>query len=148
YKSSRWGSRMGDFAPALYQTEALLGNPALLELFRRRVVIPISPARSYLALSKHLLSWIHDPARNVAERDWLARHVARTWSAADREAGGLTPSQALADRETLFLKPCKAGGAHGVIAGRETPKPTWEERLREVWRDPAWVVQTEVVPRR
>jgi len=106
-------------------------------------VISISPATAYLALPKSLLAWIHDPDRPVpaGDREWLAHHVARTFSAHDRRRGLLSLPRARAERERLLLKPCQYGGSHGVRLGRDTEDLQWVESLDAIWNDDTWVVQ-------
>jgi hypothetical protein len=143
YSETRYASRFGDFRAAPVETARLLGDAALLELLAERRVVNISPPRAYLALSKHLLSWIHRSDRPVAEelRPWLAAHVARTYAAADRLDGVLSLDEATRRREELVLKPCQYGGAHGVVAGSEMAPSEWAARLATIWTDADWVLQ-------
>ncbi len=139
-----------DFVGAPEATAAVLQNPLALELFKRRDVINISPVKSYLALSKHLLSWIHRADRFLGDEDrrWLSDHVARTYSSEERRGGVLSVADATSRREGLLLKPCQSGGAHGVVIGRETPPDEWSKRMEEIWSDPNWVLQDFYRPRR
>ncbi len=150
YRQTKWPSKVANYDNAPAQVEAMLGNPLFLEHLRTRRVVGVSPATAYLALSKSLLSWIHDPERPCPEEDraWLAEHVARTFSARDRERGVLTLERALDERTQLLLKPCLYGGSHGVSVGRDTSVDDWGARLREIWSDPQWVLQTFHEPAR
>jgi hypothetical protein len=150
FSQTRFGSRVGDLAPATAETSRILRDPKILELLRTRRFVLVTPPKSYLAMSKHLLSWIHRPEAKLdpALREALAADVARTWSTADRLEGGLTMAQAIRDREGLLLKPCENyGGGHGVLLGRETPAPEWARQLDRIWTDPGWVVQEFHLPR-
>jgi hypothetical protein len=60
----------------------------------------------------------------------------------------ITPESARLARETLVLKPCRFGGSHGVVIGREAPADAWARRLDEIWADPEWVLQTFSEPMR
>jgi hypothetical protein len=113
-------------------------------------VANLSPSKAYLALSKHLLSFIHREDRKVPEgtRPYLQAHVARTYSATDRQEGAISAAQAIRDREGLLLKPCQYGGGHGVVIGRDTPKDEWAQRVEATFGDPGWALQEFYLPRR
>lgn len=151
YPQTRFESPMADFAAARIQTERLLSDTAVLETFRRRQVAVLSPARAYLALSKALLARIHrtgDGDLPGELRASLEPLVARTYGVAERLGGAPTVAGASRDREALVLKPCRFGGAHGVVLGFETPAAEWAARLEEIWTDPEWVLQEYHPPRR
>jgi hypothetical protein len=103
----------------------------------------LSPARSYLALPKSLLSWIHRDDRPVDPRDraFLVDHVARTYSARDRAEGRIARDTVANARGEYLVKPCQYGGSHGVLLGRSCDAATWSTALERMWNDPSWVVQ-------
>jgi len=148
YVHTQWHSRPGDLSGAPDDLRTLLANAQLREHLRSRRVVGISPGTSYLAMSKSLLAWIHDPERPCPadDRAWLAAHVARTYSVRERRVGTLTLEQALDERETLLLKPCLYGGSHGVEVGRATSADRWSEAVRAIWDDPTWVLQRFIEP--
>ena len=59
YQETKWPTKMPDFGQAPAQTAALLADRRFLDHLRTGRVINLSPARSYLALPKSLLSWVH-----------------------------------------------------------------------------------------
>jgi hypothetical protein len=148
HRETAFASKSGNFHSAHQDTAALVNHPGMLALLRARTLINISPFASYLALSKHLLSWIHRPVFPMAQadRDWLSAHVARTYDAADRSDGTITMASALRDRDGLVLKPCQYGGGHGVVVGRECSADHWREQVEATWNDPGWVLQEFYLP--
>jgi hypothetical protein len=150
YRQTQFASKMGDYSRAETEAAPLLADPTVLERVRDRSVVEMSPAKSYLAISKHLLSFIHRADRGVSPkmRPWLERHVARTYGADERGDGTIDVRAAMARREGMVLKPCQYGGSHGVVLGRELEASSWAARLEEIWRDPQWVLQELHVPRR
>jgi hypothetical protein len=143
YQETKWPTKMPDFGQAPAQTAALLANPRFLDHLRSGRVVNLSPARSYLALPKSLLSWVHRDDRPIdpAARAFLADHVAHTYSARDRIDGLITMDDAIRDRSGLLIKPCQYGGSHGVQVGRLTDTEWWQLRVAEIWTDPSWVLQ-------
>jgi glutathionylspermidine synthase len=143
YSQTRFPSAIADYSRTPEQAAAILADGRFLGHLRERRVVHLSPATSYLCLSKSLLSWIHDQERPVpdGDREWLERHVARTFSARDRSRGALSREQARADRPRLLVKPCQYGGSHGVRLGCETSDAEWAAALDALWNDDAWVVQ-------
>jgi glutathionylspermidine synthase len=145
YRETRFPSAIPDHSSTPAQAAALLADARFLSHVRERRVVHLSPSLSYLCLSKSLLSWIHDAERPVPgddrDREWLARHAARTYSARDRRRGVLSREQARADRERLLVKPCQYGGSHGVRLGRDASDEEWTAALDSLWDDEAWVVQ-------
>ncbi len=144
YQETRWASSFGDYSRACEASAVLLDDPRVLEHLRTRRLLQLSPPKSYVALSKNLLSWIHRedrPAGSAQERAWLKDHVARTYGVRDRQEGALTVSDAIRDRERFLLKPCQYGGAHGVVLGRDAEPGAWASLVEEKWSDPAWALQ-------
>jgi glutathionylspermidine synthase len=143
YSQTRFPSALADFSSTPAQAAAILADPRFLDHLRSRRVIAISPATSYLALPKSLLSWIHDPERPVppGDREWLAAHVARTFSARDRRRGALSIEEGRARKDELLVKPCQYGGSHGVRLGRDLDDPEWAHALEGLWDDETWAVQ-------
>jgi hypothetical protein len=150
YRETTWKSKLGDFSVAPEQTRTILDDPRVLELIASRRLVNITPVKSYLAMAKSLLAWIHRPDRPVPEEDrrWLAEHVARTYSALDRSEGAIAQSEVIARREAYLLKPCQYGGGHGVLIGRTVEPGEWARRVEATWSDPSWVVQDFYLPRR
>jgi hypothetical protein len=145
YEQTKFASKVGDYSRASELTERLLRAPALIPLLRERRLTMLSPLRAYRALSKALLAPIHreDPSLTLsaADRAFLSEHVARTYDDIDRATRTMTPERARQDREALVLKPCRFGGSHGVVLGRDLDRDAWARRLEEVWTDPEWVLQ-------
>ena len=148
YRETKWPSRMGSFDAAPAQMSAIMGNPVALELFRSGKVVNVTPARAYVALSKHLLSWIdrEDFPLQKEEREWLRSHVAKTYDVAARARGLLSQREAMQRREELLLKPCQYGGSHGVQVGHSVSSADWEKRLEAIWEDPNYVLQEFHMP--
>lgn len=143
YQETRFPTKLPDFGKTPEQAAALLADRRFLEHLRTGRVVNISPARSYLALPKSLLSWIHRSDRPVDARDreFLADHVARTYSARDRADGGVALETVARNRGDFLIKPCQYGGSHGVLLGRMAEADAWRDRLVAIWDDPQWVVQ-------
>ena len=143
YQETRWPTKMPDFGQAPAQTAALLADRRFLAHVRSGRLALLSPARSYLALPKSLLSWIHRDDRPVAaaDRAYLAEHVARTYSAQDRADGLVALDHVARERGQFLIKPCQYGGSHGVELGHLTAADAWRARLVDIWEDPSWVVQ-------
>ncbi|CAN5687162.1 hypothetical protein BH11MYX1_BH11MYX1_01350 [soil metagenome] len=143
YQETKWPTKMPDFGKTPAQAEALLADPRFVGHLRSGRVRHISPARSYLALAKSLLAWVHREDRPVPEADraFLQDHVARTYSARERTDGSITLDTVTSDRGAYLVKPCQYGGSHGVLLGRLATAETWRERLDQIWDDPSWVVQ-------
>ena len=143
YKDIPFPSKMPEFGQTPAQAAALLADRKFLAHLRTGRVVNISPARSYLALPKSLLSWIHRSDRPVPEADraFLADHVARTYSACDRADGLIGIDEVANNRGEFLIKPCQYGGSHGVQLGRMTEPDAWRHRLTEIWDHPSWAVQ-------
>jgi hypothetical protein len=141
YSQTHFPSAVADFGSTPAQAAAILADRRFLDHLRSRRVVHISPSTAYLVLPKSLLSWIHDPERPAEDRDWLAAHVARTYSARERRSGALTREQAAARRERLLVKPCQYGGSHGVRLGCDVDDGEWARVLDAMWDDDTWVVQ-------
>jgi hypothetical protein len=148
FQQTRFHSKVGDFSKAGSATEALLTLPGLDGALRDRVVTFVSPMRAYRALSKALLAWIERPELPLTDGDraLLRKHVTRTHDHHERERGVITPERARDEREALVWKPCRFGGSHGVMIGRDTAPDEWARRLDEGWRDPEWVLQAFAEP--
>lgn len=144
YRQTRWTTRVaGDFGSTPELVAPLLADREFVaKLLDGRLPL-VSPLPSYLAISKSLLGqgFMGRIASDEEERAYLGRHVATTWALDDRQRGALTLAQAIEARGELVLKPCMYGGAHGVLAGRDTDPALWQERLRATWDDPEWVLQ-------
>ena len=149
YEQTRFASKIGDYSNAGASSEAVLGLPGFAEALRDRAFTLFSPVRAYRALSKALLAWIDRPelALSADDRAWLSAHVAETVDHRAREAA-FTPEEARRRREELVLKPCRFGGSHGVLIGRDVEPDAWAKKLDEVWTDPEWVLQSFVPPNR
>ncbi len=143
YKETRFPSAMPDFGDAPARMAALLADRRFLAHLRTGRVVHISPARAYLALPKSLLGWIHRADRPVdeADRAFLARHVARTYSARDRADGLVTLEEVARHRGEFLVKPCQYGASHGVLLGPMADPDSWRAKLVEIWDDPGWAVQ-------
>jgi hypothetical protein len=143
YSQTKFPSAIGEYGSTPAQVAAILADPRFFEHLRTRRVVMLSPAASYLALPKSLLAWIHDDERPApdADRAWLADHVARTYSARDRQRGVLTLAQALDGKDRFLIKPCQYGGSHGVQLGLLADADAWAKAVRDVWDDPTWVLQ-------
>ena len=148
YQQTKWPSKMPDFGQAPAQTAALLADRRFIDHVRTGRVVLLSPARSYLALPKSLLSWTHREDRPITDRAFLAAHVARTSSHLDRLEHRIALDDIAAARERYLIKPCQYGGSHGVQLGRMLDDATWRTRLTEIWDDPDWVVQEFYKPAR
>jgi hypothetical protein len=148
YQQTRFLTKTGDMSNAAAASERFLTLPGLDRALRDRVVTFVSPMRSYRALSKALLAWIERPELPITDddRQFLRRHVTRTHDHRERERGVITPERARHEREALVWKPCRFGGAHGVMLGRETAPDEWARRLDEGWSDPEWVLQAYAEP--
>jgi hypothetical protein len=142
-RQSRSPPAIGEYGSAPAQAAALLADRRFLDHLRSRRVVSMSPGSSYLALPRSLLAWIHDAERPVPaeDREWLARHVARTFSGHDRRRGLLSLPRARAERERLLIKPCHRGGPGELLLGRDVGDGEWLEALEALWSDDAWVVQ-------
>ena len=90
-----------------------------------------------------LLAWIDRPELPLSadDRAYLRAHVAETHDHHARLAGRPTPEDARARREELVLKPCRFGGSHGVLVGKDATPDEWARRMEETWTDPEWVLQ-------
>jgi hypothetical protein len=143
YQETKWPTKMPDYGKTPDEAAALIADRRFLSHLRERRVALISPARSYLPLSKNLLSWIWRSDRPVgdADRAFLAEHVARTYSARDRADGMIARDTVANNRGDFLLKPCQYGGSHGVMLGRMVEQGAWQERLDLVWDDPTWALQ-------
>ncbi len=150
YTQTRFASKVGDYTAAPAATERLVRSPPFLDALRGRRLCQVSPSPAYLALSKHLLSFVHrdDAPIGAADRAWLAEHVARTYGLRERQGGTITLEQARRSRGDLVLKPCQYGGAHGVVVGADTDELAWTAHLTRTWDDAGWVLQDFHVPRR
>ena len=143
YIETKWPTKLPDYGEAPMRAAALIADRRFLAILQRRDAALISPARSYLALPKSLLSWIHRDDRPVLadDRDYLAAHVARTYSVRDRADGLLRHTDVVANRGDFLVKPCQYGGSHGVDLGRLVDPAAWRAKLDAIWDDPTWVVQ-------
>ena len=143
YKDTRCPSAVPDFGKTPAQAAELIADRRFLAHLRSGRVANISPARSYLARPKSLLSWIHRSDRPVAAEDraFLADHVARTYSARDRADGLLGLETVAKNRGDFLVKPCQYGASHGVLIGRMADPDAWSSKLAEIWDDPNWAVQ-------
>lgn len=148
YSQTKFPSKLGDVGPIPTLATALINNRHFIENLRSGRVVMLSPAASYLALPKSLLSWIHDEERPVpaGDRAWLAEHVARTYAVRDRQRGAITLERVLDERERLLIKPCQYGGSHGVLLGTLASADEWEKGVRAMWDDPTWIVQDYYPP--
>ena len=149
YEQTRFASKIGDYSNAGASSEAMLRLPGFAEALRDRAFTMVSPVRAYRALSKALLAWIDRPELPLSadDRAWLHAHVAETVDHHAR-AGAFTPEEARRRRAELVLKPCRFGGSHGVLIGRDVAADAWAYKLDEVWADPEWVLQAFVPPNR
>jgi hypothetical protein len=143
YQETKFPTKLPDYGQTPAQAAALIADPHFIAHLRERRVVMLSPARSYLALPKSLLSWIHRSDRPVPDKDraFLATHVARTYSARDRLDGVIALDDILANRGDFLVKPCQYGGSHGVMIGRMASADDWRARVTAIWDDPTWVVQ-------
>jgi hypothetical protein len=143
YKETKFPSKVPDYGQTPAQAAALLADRRFLGHLREGRVVNISPARSYLALPKALLSWIQRTDRPAHEPDraFLAEHVARTYSARDRADGLVSRERVTKHRGDFLVKPCQYGGSHGVQLGRLVEGDAWAHTLGEIWDDPTWAVQ-------
>ena len=134
---------MPDWGKTPEQASELLSNKRFLAHLRNKRVINVSPARSYLALPKSLLSWIHRSDRPVNEenRAFLQNHVARTYSARDRTEGLIALADVANHRGEFLVKPCQYGGSFGVQLGCLTEADAWRAKLIQIWDHPQWAVQ-------
>ena len=149
YEQTRFASKVGDYSTAAASSEAILSLPGFADALAARAFTIFSPLRAYRALSKALLAWIDRPelALSADDRAYLHAHVAETVDHRARE-GAFTPEQARRRREELVLKPCRFGGSHGVLIGRDVAPDTWAHKLDDVWSDPEWVLQDFIAPNR
>jgi len=143
YKDIAFPAPMPGYGSTPALAAELASDPRFLAHLRRGHVVMVSPARSYLALSKSLLSWVHREDRPVDPevRAVLARHVARTYSARDRADGLVTREIVERERGEYLIKPCQYGASFGVQLGRMLEPDAWRARLAEIWNDPSWAVQ-------
>ena len=148
YEQTRFASRAGDFSTASSVTEAMLSLPGLTAMLQDRRLTLVSPLRGYRALSKGLLAWIDRPELPLSdeERRYLRKHTARTFDHRARTDGGLSLERARQERASLVLKPCRFGGSHGVVLGRDLDDEAWTRRLDAIWTDPEWVLQSFADP--
>jgi glutathionylspermidine synthase len=149
YRETKFPSRVGNYQQSPDLTGIIMEDQRALNLFHTGRVVNLTPAKSYLALSKHLLSWIHrDYPTDERNRSWLADHVARTYSVEDRVQGRLSLDDVIRRKDEFLLKPCQYGGAHGVLIGRQSTVEVWRKRCEEAWHDTGWVIQDFFLPRR
>jgi hypothetical protein len=141
YSETKFPTKLPDYGEAPARAAAIITDARMLAQLRRRDLALISPARSYLALPKSLLSWIHRDDRPVPDRAFLQQHVARTYSARDRADGLVRREDVIANRGDFLVKPCQYGGSHGVDLGKLTDAAAWTAKLDAIWDDPTWVVQ-------
>ncbi|MEO6951007.1 MAG: hypothetical protein ABI321_04265 [Polyangia bacterium] len=149
YEQTRFASKVGDYSNAGSSTEAVLSLPGFAEALAERTFTIFSPLRSYRALSKALLAWIDRPELPLTtdDRAYLHAHVAETIDHRARHSA-FTPEEARRRRAELVLKPCRFGGSHGVLIGRDVGPDAWAHKLDEVWSDPEWVLQDFIEPNR
>jgi hypothetical protein len=152
YQQTKWPTKIGAYDDTPQRALAMLEDPSFAELIGTRKLALASPMASYLALSKHLLSWIARPDPvlfpSEVERQKLERASARTYARADRMRGALSFDDARLQKNGLLMKPCLYGGAHGVEAGSELSDEAWVRKLETIWEDEQWVLQEMFLPLR
>ncbi len=148
YEQTRFATKSGNFSAASLVTKRFLELPDLPRILADRASTLLSPIASYRAISKAILAWIDRPelALSPDDRAYLRTHVTETLDHSARLGGVITPERARHEREDLVLKPCRFGGAHGVVVGRDCAAETWARQVDEVWADAEWILQRFVEP--
>jgi hypothetical protein len=147
YEQTRFESRVGNFSTSGMTATTLLEQLGLMAALVDRKVTVLSPIRGYRALSKALLAWVERKELAISDEDraYVRDHLAETWDSA-RRRGDLSRQDARTQKDTLVLKPCRFGGSHGVVIGKECVADEWARRMDEIWTDPEWVLQRLVEP--
>ncbi|MFK4086675.1 hypothetical protein ACI2LF_21390 [Kribbella sp. NPDC020789] len=122
-------------------TMASAGLDALDTAVRSGSVRIFTPTASWLLASKAIFAWLWDDLDTLApaDADVVRRHVPRTQvlSASLRE-------QALADQQSLVLKPSGSYGGVGVVVGPEVSTADWVAAVDQALAEGGYILQKYV----
>lgn len=121
------------------------GLEALGAALRDGTVRMFSPAADLLLSNKLVFAWLWDDLDELepADAELVRRHVPRTRVLTEELVAG-----AVADRETLVLKPADEFGGTGVVVGRRTSDDEWAAALDEALPKGRHLLQEYVRPDR